>query len=141
MGAIERGDAMNATTKHMGEALQLAAAEGDRGFVDALLAKGAGVDDRGTGGVTPLHRAAESNHVELVRFLLAKGADVGARTDGGWTPLHAAAAAGATDVVRALLGHGADVDATDARGETALDVAVQWRRAESAALLTWWDAA
>ncbi|XP_065800356.1 ankyrin repeat domain-containing protein 49 isoform X4 [Muntiacus reevesi] len=39
---------------------------------------------------TPLHRAAYSGHLDMVRELIAHGADVHAVTVDGWTPLHSA---------------------------------------------------
>lgn len=41
-------------------------------------------------GYTPLHRAAYSNHVNVISYLLSVGANVGAKTELGWTPLHSA---------------------------------------------------
>ncbi|NSX83863.1 hypothetical protein GOM44_06805, partial [Wolbachia endosymbiont of Atemnus politus] len=55
-----------------------------------LLEKDTNVDiNEAMGGYTPLHKAAESGHLELVNFLLQNKADVNARNDINWTPLHA----------------------------------------------------
>lgn len=66
-------------------------------------------------GETPLHLAAESGDVNLVRLLLDHGADVNARAHSfenqpGGSALHMAAAAGNLDVARLLLDRGANVN-------------------------------
>ncbi|XP_006008508.1 ankyrin repeat domain-containing protein 49 [Latimeria chalumnae] len=60
---------------------------------------------------TPLHRAAYSDHLEMVRELIGHGADVHARTVDGWTPLHSACKWNNTKVASFLLQHGADINA------------------------------
>jgi ankyrin repeat protein len=119
---------MRIQTKEMVAAIHLAAAQGDRGFVDALIENGARPDARDAEGVTPLHLAAEGGHADVAEFLIAKGADVNCRTRGGWTPLHGACAAGHLDVALLLLDKGADLSAVDSCGHTPLGVAVRWRR-------------
>ena len=96
---------------------------------------GASVNAPDKDGVTPLHRAAESGDVELVKLLVALGADVNAATTAGWTPLHGAAAAGCARVVRLLLAAGADASAVNRWGETPLDCAIRWCRPHVAVLL------
>jgi uncharacterized protein len=55
--------------------------------VRLLVEHGADVDGRNAeGGATPLHNAAQSGSVELVRALLELGADRDAKTDDGRTP-------------------------------------------------------
>ncbi|XP_055278814.1 ankyrin repeat domain-containing protein 49 isoform X1 [Moschus berezovskii] len=48
------------------------------------------VNTRDEDKYTPLHRAAYSGHLDVVRELIAHGADVHAVTVDGWTPLHSA---------------------------------------------------
>jgi ankyrin repeat protein len=88
----------------------------------AFLA-GGGVE---RGGVTPLHRAAESGNAAAVKRLLAAGADAEARGgEDGATPLHLACAQGHLEAVLALAEapRRADVGARDGEGELPLGVA------------------
>ena len=56
---------------------------------------------------TPLHWAAEKDHVEIARALLDAGADIEAKTNWGDTPLNWAATLGSSNVADLLLGRGA----------------------------------
>ena len=57
------------------ELLVSAATQNRRDALVLLLELGADINARARGGVTPLHKAAEAGHVELVRELLEQGAD------------------------------------------------------------------
>ncbi|CAK9253192.1 unnamed protein product, partial [Sphagnum jensenii] len=59
-------------------------------------------------GDTPLHRAAEKGHLDVVKYLVEKGADVKAANKYGYTPLHWAASSGKLDIVKYLVEKGAD---------------------------------
>ncbi|MBP7635388.1 ankyrin repeat domain-containing protein [Candidatus Ozemobacteraceae bacterium] len=74
---------------------------------------------------TPLHFAAQSGNVSIVRALLNAGADVNARNPQNITPLHLAAWDGNADIVSLLLEHGADINLRNHRNEgmSALDLA------------------
>jgi ankyrin repeat protein len=61
---------------------------------------------------TPLHFAAQSGHLDLVKLLLENGADPNAVTKWKNTPHDLAAANGHTEVARLLLG-GPDVTLAD----------------------------
>ncbi|GLB45326.1 hypothetical protein LshimejAT787_2100860 [Lyophyllum shimeji] len=77
---------------------------------------------------TPLYRAADNGHGEVVQVLLEHGADINAKDIDGKTALHGAAAAWSSlAVVRLLLEKGAIVDAKCARGTTPLYEAAQQR--------------
>jgi ankyrin repeat protein len=71
-------------------------------------------------GRTPLHLAAENNHVEVVKLLLACGAETEATSDGYWTPLLNASQRGNHMVVDVLLKSNADVNARTSSGMTPL---------------------
>jgi ankyrin repeat protein len=89
--------------------LLIAAERGHKEAVEALLARGAGVNGKSHLGWTPLHVAAQNGHEAVVRTLLAKGASIHARTDThGQTPLYQAALKGHDDIVTLLLESGAD---------------------------------
>ena len=103
------------TTDASGDSpLAVAAAGGDLGIAEALLAKGADVNARNTGkehpGWTPLHWAVEGNHKEMVALLLKHKADPNARIEDnygeagpGYTPLLIATARVFPDIVDVLL--------------------------------------
>lgn len=73
--------------------------------------------------VMPLHSAASSRNVAVVRQLLEHGAPANARQQAGYTPLHAAAQNGDIDSLETLLQHGADPTARNDDGKTPADVA------------------
>ena len=62
-------------------------------------------------GSTPLHIAARSNSVELVKLLTAKGANPNQLRKDGHSPLSASVLAGDAPVVAALLAQGGDIKA------------------------------
>jgi len=72
---------------------------------------------------TPLHRASQFGHEDIVALLISKGAYVEARTDMGMTPLYAAIMGQQPDVARYLIDKRADVFATRSDGETMLHIA------------------
>lgn len=74
---------------------------------------------------TPLHFAAQSGNISIVRALLNAGADVNARNPQDITPLHLAAWDGNADIASLLIEHGADVNRRNHRSEglSALDIA------------------
>jgi len=100
--------------------------------VQALLAKGADVNDKDSNGETALMWASRFGHLGVVQVLLAKGADVNAKMGNGRTALMVASSNAfdwiyhlehldqRLDVVQALLAKGADVNAKGNNGLTAL---------------------
>ena len=105
-------------------ALLWAAALGKVELAELLLTRRdhgiADIGNTNNRGKTPLHLAAENNHVALVRVLLDYGADLHVRSDGGWTALHNAAERGHVEVASQLLKWKADVNAGTSSGMTAL---------------------
>lgn len=93
-----------------------AAAEGDLAEVRRLI-EGQKVhpDCCNADGVTALHCAAGTGHLDLMRYLLAHGASVNVPDEHGWTPLHSAAYNNHREIVRLLLDHNADVEAEDSQ--------------------------
>lgn len=73
-------------------------------------------------GSTPLHFAAKSGAVPLVKLLLSKGAELENKNVDGNTPLALAAAMGHADVIAVLLASGANVETTDQKCRTPLHV-------------------
>ncbi|KAL4422734.1 hypothetical protein ABPG75_008931 [Micractinium tetrahymenae] len=100
--------------------LHFAAANGDYGAAQLLLARRANVDAVTKERATPLHYAAASGHRGVAELLLDAGAEVDSRSEDGATPLLAAAEAGHAHVVEALLRRKADPSAADSEGTTPL---------------------
>jgi ankyrin repeat protein len=104
--------------------------------MEALLAEGAEIDERGRNDETPLIIAALADNRAMAELLIAGGADVMARNSGGLTPLHAAAYTGSTDVAALLLDEGADLeDTSNISGATPLMLAAEENRVAVAELL------
>ena len=80
---------------------------------------------------TPLHKAAQAGHSEVVIALLENGADILARNRLGETALHKAAMGGHAEVVEHLIIEGAEVNPKDSQGFTPLDLAVLKRGVRS----------
>ncbi|MFO0936327.1 MAG: ankyrin repeat domain-containing protein [Gemmataceae bacterium] len=103
-----------------------AAEQGDEAAVSAILAADAS-QARATiqvylyGSDTPLHVAAERDHLAIAELLLRHGADVNAIGDMGLTPFHRAANLGHVHLVELLLDHGADPNLRDMHGNTPLN--------------------
>ena len=126
---VTKADAGGATP------LGLAARGGHSKAGVELLRLGAdpGTDD------TPLHAAAGTDSVPLIRALIACGAVADCETDTG-TALHWAAGEGCAQAAAALLAAGADVDAEDADGLTPLLLAVAAGHAATVVVLLAWKA-
>jgi ankyrin repeat protein len=116
-----------------------AAGRGDLQAVQALLAKGASINQqpRGMNGWTPLVQAIWGQHTNVAYFLLEKGADPNIKDHQGVTALWYAIARGDsnTNLVRVLIARGADVNARDIDGNTLLQIATGNGHREIAKLL------
>ena len=85
-----------------------AAESGDSELVEALLAEDRKLANASAEyGMTPLHWAAEKNHVEIATLLLANEADFTRETTWGATPLEWAGYVGSGGVADLLIEHGA----------------------------------
>ncbi len=107
--------------------LHLAAYFGREAMAGVLLEHGAepGARSRNAMALEPLHSAAASRSLAIVKRLLERRAEVDARQHGGWTPLHAAAFNGDVPMSECLLAHGADPSLKSDDGKTAIDVAIE----------------
>ncbi len=93
-----------------------------------LLAAGARIDARESGGGTALHAAVASDRPELVPALIEAGADLEARSGSG-TPLAYAVRRRRPRMVRALLTAGADPNGRfDADERRPVHLAARWAR-------------
>ena len=88
------------------------------------------LDDRDTGGVTPLLLATSAGHAEVVALLIKSGANVTLKTADGSTALHKAAQQGNVNIVKQLLQAGADARLADNQGRTPLALAEKRRKGE-----------
>jgi ankyrin repeat protein len=90
------------------EEMLKAAERGDAVRVRELLASDSTLANaKGAHNKTPLHWAAEKNHVEVAELLVAAGADINSEVTWGMTPLAWAANMGSRAVAEILLAHGA----------------------------------
>merc|ERR1719424_2307482 len=127
-----QGAAM-ASTKEMN--LLDAAKRGDVSAVGALIERGAALDAKSNGGLTPLIIASMNGHLSVVELLLAKGAALEAKDGSGWTPLMYASARGHASVLEVLLAKGAALEAKSNNGKAALDWARVMNHSDVIALL------
>jgi ankyrin repeat protein len=74
------------------------------------------VNVKDTDGWTPLHSAAQSGYLDVVKFLVEQQAEVNAKDIHGWTPLHLAAGNGHLDVVKFLIEQQAEVNMKEIDG-------------------------
>lgn len=100
--------------------LMMAALKGDLPAAQALLARGAKVDQPGW---SALHYAAAGPEPKLVQLLIDRGADLNAASPNDTTPLMMAAQYGSEDSVNLLLARGADVNRRNQKGLRAVDFA------------------
>lgn len=118
--------------------LMLAALKGQLKLVEQLIARDADVNKPGW---SPLHYAASSGHVAVMRLLLENDAYIDASSPNGSTPLMLAAMYGSASAVKLLLEEGADPLLHNDRGLSALDFAQQAKRDEAAAIIASFAAA
>lgn len=131
---IERGSAPDAAELRSGSLFArpifYAVSLGNKTLTEALLAAGAGLEDTGCNGMTPLMEAARTGHDEILKILIARGADVEARDHLGRTALIWSALAGHEVAARTLLESGADPGAKDDSGRGAASYASILNRSE-----------
>jgi len=101
-----------------------AAKSGDPKKVEALLSKGADVNEIGITGASPLYEAIFYHApFDIVQTLIDKGADVNRGFPDGTRPIHAAVDNNDADVVKLLLERGANVTGVNGDGKTLLKMA------------------
>lgn len=111
---------IDAQSRNGDTALMIACWLSDTSTALALIDKGAEINRPGW---TPLHYAAASGNVTIIRRLLDESAYIDAESPNGSTPLMMAARAGRRDALQLLLDEGADLMLRNERGMTAADFA------------------
>ncbi len=109
-----------------GVTLPMAASAGDIPVLEALLARGANIDQRwASDGTTALYAILHwSRTPEGVLWLLDHGADPNAVfAENGETPLHVASRVSDVPIVEMMVAHGADIERRRADGRTPYAVA------------------
>jgi len=109
------------------DALLKACTTGDLPEAQRLLREGADATWSGEFGTTPLSRAAEQGHVEVVSLLLSHGSRCDTQDDNGDSALLCACRMGHASVARVLLAEGADAGLTNNQGNDSLDAANEAR--------------
>jgi hypothetical protein len=112
--------------------LMLAAINGQVELARKMIAKDADVNKTGW---TPLHYAASSGAIEMIKLLLEHHAFIDAESPNLTTPLMMAAMYGTAEAVKLLLDEGADASLRNQQGLTAMQFAQQASRRELAELL------
>ncbi|CAL4902780.1 unnamed protein product [Urochloa decumbens] len=83
---------------------------GSTDVVSLLLSHGADANKGDTGGIVPLHIAAERGFYEVAELLLSEGAEVDPICENSGAPVHIAAKHGHAEVLELLLQNEADID-------------------------------
>ncbi len=115
-----------AATTTAGE-IHVAAANGDLARVESLLAADPGLisaEDQNATRDLPLHTAASTGQLEVIRFLVESGAGLDAGDSDRSTALHVAAVRGHPACVDYLIGQGADLAFQDNNGSWSMSFAV-----------------
>lgn len=116
----------------------IAAQSGDNKNIQLLIDKGIPVDIKGKNkfeGQTALMSAADSNHLDTVKFLISCGANINATRHDGLTALMLAAKVGNEKLVEYLIQNGADINLITNEGSDAFIFAMQYGNVSCAALL------
>ncbi len=113
--------------------LMMAALKGQQEFVAKLIARDADINKPGW---APLHYAATTGQVAIMRVLLEKHAFIDAQSPNGTTPLMMAAMYGTTEAVKLLLDEGADPLMKNEQGMTAADFGQRGKRPDAVELVT-----
>ncbi|XP_013391608.1 tankyrase-1 isoform X2 [Lingula anatina] len=92
---------------------------------EALIRKGANLNDKNKEFLTPLHMAADKSHIEIVDVLLKHGAKVNALDGLGQTALHRVAQQGNIQAARLLLTYGAEPSIVSLQGYTAAQLGTE----------------
>lgn len=93
--------------------------------IDMLVRKGAHLNEKNKGFLTPLHIAADNSHFDVMDALLRHGAKVNSLDALGQTALHRAAHEDNVQACRILLSYNVDPSIVSLQGYTAVQVATE----------------
>ena len=96
----------------MGNALHLPAKNGNIQSFQKVIEDNPKIDpcQKNKNGNTPLHKASQYGHIEIIKELASMGVDVNITNRDGYTPLHLAAMKGQKEAAAELILLGADKD-------------------------------
>merc|ERR1711990_357988 len=97
--------------------------------VKDLISNGQDINQRGSGGQTPLMNAVLSGQTEVVKALLELGADHKIPEKDGYTPMHGAGFQGRAEIAKILIAHGLDASDRHNDGYTPIHRACWGREA------------
>ena len=123
---------VNLLNKQGESPLMMTALKGQFDLAEVLIKKGADVNKTGW---TPLHYAATSANLPIIKLLLENYAYIDAESPNGSTPLMMASMYGNAEAVKLLIDEGADLTLKNQQGLTAQQFAQRGNRPDSAALL------
>ena len=124
---------LNALNTQGESPLMLAALKGQLELVNQMLKKDADVNKTNW---TPLHYAATTGQLAVIRLLIENHAYIDAESPNGSTPLMLASMYGTPEAVKLLLDEGADPTLKNQQGLTALQFAQRASRPDAEALIT-----
>ncbi|WAR21517.1 TNKS1-like protein [Mya arenaria] len=96
-----------------------------RQVVDALVRKGANLNEKNKDHLTPLHIAADKAHYDVMDVLLKHNAKVNALDGLGQTALHRVAQQGNIQACRLLIQHAIDTSIRSLQGYTAAEIGTE----------------
>ena len=113
-----------ATLTAQDTSLHMAAGSGDLARIQNLISAGLGVNDKMSGGFTPLMVAAKYGHSQIIDTLIRVGrANINLANNEGNTALMVAVTSRQANSVRALLTHNANIQIKNNRGMDAMAIA------------------
>eukprot|EP00210_Caulerpa_lentillifera_P005401 g5163.t1 len=119
---LEHGSSMEYKNSLGKTALSRTASFGSPKF---LISRGADIESKDNGGLSPLALASWFNHIQVVRILIEQGADIESRDNDQWTPLHLAVHRNRINIVKELIEAGSDIDSKEEDDWTPLHFAAR----------------
>ncbi len=111
--------------------LHLVSTIGDVPMIEFFLKKGADIEAKDKGGITPLAASMFSdNYLNAMEFLIKNKAKVNAIDKSGNPIIHIAATASKVEAMQILLKHGVDINSKDAEGFSTIHKAAPTRNAD-----------
>ena len=101
----------------------VAAGDGHVPVLQAILSRGADINDRDNEGFAAIHMAVDDDRAEAVDALIEAGADIELKSNFGYTPFLYAGLRSSCRAMTVLRQHGASVAARDYKGATAMHLA------------------